>query len=181
MRGRSAGRSASLYAASLSGCALLLSPALRAEPEYPAVVQEAAGLTCAPSCRLCHTRDSGGLSFITPFGQRIWELGIRPGRPETVASTIRCMRERNCESAPGEVFDTDADGVSDIDELDRGSNPGRAGDSDLCGARYGCGARIEDRSELGWRAGAALGLGLVTLSWFRRRRLEMRRQPGPRT
>lgn len=148
--------------------AVQASPA-RAEPEYPEVVQQATGLTCPAPCTLCHTREAGGLTYITPFGRRIWGLGIRPGRPESIASTIRCMRERNCESAPGEVFDTDGDGVSDTDELDQGRHPGRAGDVALCGASYGCGARVEARSVLSWHGAALLGSSTLGALWLRRR------------
>jgi hypothetical protein len=149
---------------------LSISRSLRAEPEYPEVVQEATGLTCPAPCTLCHTREAGGLTYITPFGRRIWGLGIRPGRLETLAATIRCMRERNCESAPGEVFDTDADGVSDIDELDQGRHPGRAGDVALCGASYGCGARVENRGTLSWHAAVLFGSGALAALWLTRRR-----------
>ena len=152
-----------------------ISRSLRAEPEYPEVVQEATGLTCPAPCTLCHTREAGGLTYITPFGRRIWGLGIRPGRLETLTATIRCMREQNCESAPGEAFDTDGDGVSDIDELDQGRHPGRAGDIALCGASYGCGARVEHRGVLSWRGAALLGGSVLAALWLIRRRPRLRR------
>ncbi len=150
--------------------ALTISRSLHAEPEYPEAVQAATGLTCPPPCTLCHTREAGGLTFITAFGRRIWGLGIRPGRLETVTATIRCMREQNCESAPGEVFDTDGDGVSDIDELDQGRHPGRAGDVAVCGASYGCGARMEHRGTLSWHGAALLASSVLAVLWLMRRR-----------
>jgi hypothetical protein len=154
--------------------AITVSASVRAEPEYPEVVQEAAGLTCPAPCTLCHTRESGGLQYITPFGRRIWTLGIRPGHPETIATTLRCMRERNCPSAPGEVFDTDGDGVSDTDELDQGRHPGRAGDVAVCGASYGCGARVATRETLSWRGAALLGSSVLGALWLIRHRARCR-------
>lgn len=157
--------------------AITVSASVGAEPDYPEVVQEATGLTCPAPCTLCHTRESGGLTYITPFGRRIWTLGIRPSHPETVATTLRCMRERNCPSAPGEVFDTDGDGVSDVDELDQGRHPGRAGDIAVCGASYGCGARVAPRETLSRRGAALLGSSVLGALWLMRRRA-LRRSGG---
>jgi hypothetical protein len=108
----------------------LLAARAEARPEYPGQLQNAVGLECPPPCLMCHTNPNGGVGW-NRFGTRI--LGLAPSvNPWSVV--LAGLRQA--------AQDSDGDGVNDIDELERGTNPSIAGPVAIDCVRYGCGARI---------------------------------------
>jgi hypothetical protein len=114
------------------------SPAL-ATPEFPETIQEALNMPCVPQCVLCHLTPSGGpLNY--RFGDTLSSYGqvARPHDRQSLRDALENIE--NNPSKPG--GQADGDGVSDIEELRRGDDPNVDGAGNLCGPRYGCGARI---------------------------------------
>jgi len=117
----------------VAGLAILLSASsAHAEPTFPAAIQAAAGIPCAPPCTLCHTTTPGTAQTATKlFASTVITHGLIPGHPESMTTVVAALR--------ADMVDTDKDGVLDVDELAAGSDPSnpRPG-SELCGPLYGC-------------------------------------------
>jgi len=141
-----------------------------AEPEFPGIIQETFGSSCAPQCTLCHTSPQGGEATVksadfyvdgmtTPshrgFGVFVANLGARGNTAltkDTLVAKLKLLKTEACQKdkTRGSIddtapCDTDGDGMSDFDELD--AEPARdpevsgVGNGAVCPA-YGCGASI---------------------------------------
>jgi hypothetical protein len=114
------------------------------------------------------------------FGSYVWSNLVPPiGSAEVLVRQLRCLRDRNCRSIQDPAVyenDLDGDGVANIDELASGINPSRTDNGDVCGATYGCGARVEPRGTLDTGAAAATGLALLGVWAATRRARRLRRR-----
>jgi hypothetical protein len=153
---------------------ILIASSAHAEPDFPAAIQTAAGIPCAPPCTLCHTTSPGTLATATKaFAGALLGAGLVPRQPDTMAVAIANLRTM--------MTDTDHDGVSDVEELKLGTDPSdpRQG-AELCGPIYGCAGghiakvppRPADRAP--WLFALALALLLLT----RMRRARTARDSG---
>ena len=173
-----------LIAAALLVSALMAVAApASAFPEYPAAVQDALTLSCAPPCLLCHDTPSGGLgtanqpfvSSLSCFGSiNLKNVGLRD--MTTILQgleTLPCRTPANaCMPMGMTPCDTDGDGTTDVEELKNDTNPNPGG-ADLACPHYGCGARIAParprRPIDGTAALAALGTLVLLIGRWRRR------------
>lgn len=112
--------------------ALLLvgAPAL-ATPSFPSTVQQQLQLDAAPTCGLCHGGDQPGAP--------LWGVGLALQQRGLVAFDDASL-EKALERLAADATDTDADGVSDVDELRAGTDPNVASGSSQPHLAYGCGA-----------------------------------------
>jgi hypothetical protein len=94
---------------------LLAASSAGASPAYPGAIESELHIETLPAsgqgCVLCHATESGGANTVDrPFGRSMRSLGAR-GRSD-VGSLVAALR-----SAEAQGTDSDADGISDIDEL----------------------------------------------------------------
>jgi hypothetical protein len=152
-----------------------------ASPNYPDVVKEVAGSSCAPTCLLCHSTNPGKAgSVITPGQGTLFaktdvnSVMLRPGiAPAQSDDTIRAvfirMRDGDATSVP---TDADGDGESDFAELAKDVNP-NPGNEELCEIQYGCGARVAPTApnrHFAIFSSVAIALGLIAMTLRARRR-----------
>ena len=138
--------------------ALLFVHTAAANPKYPAIVYNELGLDVAPACTLCHRDNLGGRKTVEkPFGITVMSLGLNGKNGSDVLPGILADM-----AADPVTYDSDGDGVGDIDELQNGTDPNVAG-STLSPPKYGC------LSTTPRTAPAAL-LGLAALGLVLRRR-----------
>lgn len=143
----------------LAGLGIAATPgSARAEEPFPGGLQEAAGLSCAPSCSVCHTTNPGTANTWTkPLGQAVIMRGAIKGSGE---AGIKKAYEKLVADANG----GDANAKTLVDKLQAGLDP-QSG-AELCQVTYGCGARIaketprDDWSGLLFVAGA-MGFGAL--------------------
>lgn len=158
-----------MYRVVVAGLVVFLSASsAHAEPTFPAAIQTAAGIPCAPPCTLCHTTSPGTKETATkPFALTLLENGLVTGQPDTMATAIAKLR--------ASMADTDHDGTPDVVELADGTDPSNPRpDVQLCGPLYGCAGghiakvppRPADRAP--WLFASALAL--LLLSRMRRAR-----------
>jgi len=189
------------------GCALaagafavLSAATAAAHSDFPGIIQDTFGSSCAPQCTLCHVNPSGGLPLkvgehyvdgMNPshrgYGVFISNLAARPpaGTPTSanLATKLRALKGTPCNnnSMEGSVVDTgdcdtDGDGVSDFAELDaepaRDPDVSGVGNNSICPS-YGCGASIAALprdADANGRAGALTAALGVALVLARRAR-----------
>lgn len=146
--------------------AFLATSVAQASPNYPATIQDTLAMPCAPTCELCHLTAIGrGGNATQPFALAMVDAGLAPGDPDLLASLLTSL------SANPDAPDSDADGVTDVAELEAEAptDPNDATGASICGggAEYGCGV-AEGRSFFG----APLLLGMLgALGLVARRRL----------
>lgn len=125
-------------------------------------------MPCVPQCTLCHRDANGGRgTVVTPFGFTMMDQGLRGKNPGRVPIALEDVRQGQ--------YDSDGDGVGDVQELQAGASPNQPGDGLLC-VQYGCGASIVSEPKSHW----ALGLGFACLLGLalRRFRLGLKRRNG---
>jgi hypothetical protein len=143
----------------LVGLGVSLFPlAAHAEEPFPGGLQEAAGLSCAPSCSVCHTTNPGTANTWTkPLGLAVFGRGATKGSGESgiKAAYAQLVADANSGNAMAKTL---------VDKLQAGVDPESG--TDLCQITYGCGAHIvketprDDWSGLLFVAGA-MGFGAL--------------------
>jgi len=168
-----------------------------AYPEAPGIIQEELKLECLPQCTLCHTRPEGGPGFLKDmpaavlpgaqgYGNFLTNLTVAGGslpKEGNLVSFINAFQRTPCGgmgntmNPQGLPCDSDADGRTDIKELQDGTDPDVKdvkGPYSCVTPQYGCGASIKplpaDETDVGRSVAlvAALGVGLVLLRRVRR-------------
>jgi hypothetical protein len=153
-------------------CLLLVTTSVaQASPEYPSVLQDELSLACSPSCLLCHTQAEGGFGTAnTPFGTTLRRARLECCNDEQLAAVLVTLEQA--------VSDSDGDGMSDLDELEAGSDPNTASGALDCAAKKSSGCAAAPYGTwppgLGWAVTAAGGVLALAL---RRRRGHARRAP----
>jgi hypothetical protein len=95
--------------------AVVASNALASE-SYPHTLDRALDMSCPPDCTLCHTTRSGGaLTANTPVGISMRRAGLECCDTSQLLDVIAALET--------DGTDSDADGVSDVDELRAGDDP----------------------------------------------------------
>ena len=151
--------------------ALVGGPAL-ASSTFPAVVQTHLSLSAPPpqSCALCHTNGITGTGTVnTPFGMALRAKGAVATNEAALATALDQLQSGN--------VDSDGDGLSDIQELENGTDPNVANGADGGtggGAGGGGGTSFPPPPIYGCGASSVPGLlgaaGLLLLAVLRRRR-----------
>jgi MYXO-CTERM domain-containing protein len=131
-----------------------------ASPSFPGRLQEELDMPCAPQCTLCHRDTNGGQgTAVQPFGEAMKNAGLRLKQPDLIPVALNKLAEGG--------YDSDGDGVTDVNELKEGRNPNQPGEGVLC-PTYGCtagGSTKPPRTPL-----AALIAGLALAIVRRKRR-----------
>jgi len=169
-----------------------------AHSDFPGIIQDTFGSSCAPQCTLCHVNPAGGLPVkaadfyvdgMNPshrgYGVFVSNLKDR-GVPSTPTSLnlrdkLKLLQNEPCQkdttkgsTADMAPCDTDGDGMSDWEEL--AAQPARdpevsgVGNGAICPA-YGCGASIGTLprdADANGRAGALMAAFGVALVLARR-------------
>jgi hypothetical protein len=100
----------------LLGVLLVAPVAAQATPDFPAAIARDLQLSTPPPCTICHaTNDGGAGTVVKPFGKYLMSRGLAPFDQSSLAGALG--------AAAGEHHDSDGDGVSDIDALQRGLDP----------------------------------------------------------
>jgi MYXO-CTERM domain-containing protein len=166
---------------------LLLTGEAGASPNYPDVVKDVAGSSCAPTCLLCHKTNPGILGTAASAPQRPFlaaamtggmpALSLRMSDDQARAVFLR-MRDGIDTNMNGVIdvgetppSDSDMDGKTDFDELAEDINP-NPGNEDLCEVQYGCGARMAPtppNRSFAIFSSVAVALGLLGLTLRSRR------------
>ena len=103
-------------AARFALAAVLSAASAAASPSYPGLLQTDLGLEQPPPCTVCHASDSGGTGTATkPFGEAMQGFGLRGATPGSLEPAIKASENAH--------WDSDGDGVTDIDELQDGTDP----------------------------------------------------------
>jgi hypothetical protein len=146
----------------LLGALVLLPSPARATPNFPDAVAAHLALSTKPDCTLCHAGAPGRGTVTTPFGTTLRSRGAAAYDEAALRLALDALAAEN--------KDSDADGISDIEEL-------RAGDDPNGGAavvlEYGCSMR---------RPGDGTGFAAIScmcLVALRRRRVSVRRRLWP--
>jgi hypothetical protein len=130
-----------LFSLALLSAPLLAARPAAATPEFPNTVQNELGLSYQPACALCHQDGrTGGGSVTTPFGRSAKARGIVADNDPILRAVLQQMKT--------EGVDSDADGVSDIDELVAGTDPNTPPNDTIGEQAYGCIGRVAPGNEL---------------------------------
>lgn len=117
----------------------------RAQDPYPNEIKDHLALTYAPPCGLCHAKgNTGSGTVVTPFGWAMRGHGLVADDKKTVGTALDSLKAANA--------DSDGDGVSDIAELQAGTDPNNAGAVPLTNGEqpgYGCGGTAPDPNRRG--------------------------------
>ncbi|HEX5100537.1 MAG TPA: thrombospondin type 3 repeat-containing protein [Polyangiaceae bacterium] len=149
--------------------AVLAAATASAHSDFPGIIQETFGSSCAPQCTLCHVNAVGGqplkgadfyVDGMNPshrgygvFVSNLKDRGV-PSVPTSInlRDKLKLLQNEPCQkdaakgsTADMKPCDTDGDGMSDWEEL--AADPARdpdvsgVGNGAICPS-YGCGARI---------------------------------------
>lgn len=100
-----------------------------ASSTFPGELKEQLGLSQVPLCTVCHTDLKGGSDTLAqPFGLAVQTHGAVSNDTQSLRQAIAAMEK--------DRTDSDEDGISDIEELEAGSNPNRPGNEGS--PTYGC-------------------------------------------
>lgn len=166
----------------------LFSSAAGASQDFPDVTRDYLGLGCTPQCTICHTDNFGGYGTATrPFGQTLLDNDVVGTDDDSLREALQVLaaaegnpQDGGTQGAAGassgggdeeEASDSDKDGVDDITELVLLRDPSIPGVGDMCkpDVLYGCGARVEPRSNLGLPGALAVGVAALLGALARRR------------
>ena len=139
---------------------LFLAALAHATPTFPGDVADHLGMSCTPTCLLCHDNPGGGSGTATqPFAAAMLENGLIVGTDSTVGPALDAVQ------AGGTDYDEDGDGLNDVDELVVGANPNPDG-TDFCSVT---GPDPVVRGCFGSSGSTALGAGFLAWAWSMRR------------
>lgn len=103
----------------------------RASGNYPAVIREVVPTNHAVRCTLCHALADGGNGAVaTVFARHMQDFGMKGDDPSSLRRALRRNAARG--------WDSDGDGVPDIEELVYGSDPSSLALSDSETVMHGC-------------------------------------------
>jgi len=132
-----------------------------ASPSYPEALDKAAAMPCIPPCTVCHADMNGGYKTATkPFAQAMQAHGLTAANPSLIRPAIVALFQ--------DGVDSDGDGLTDVSELDNGTDPNLPGDVSICGPEYGC-AVVERGDEPDADTPLLVLLGVVAFAVRRRR------------
>lgn len=133
-----------------------------ATESFPRAISEHLGAPYYPECAICHVGGkTGGGTVTTPFGRSARARGLVAEDEGILTAVLDQMRS--------EKVDSDADGVTDIDEIIAGLDPNLPPDDTIGLQKYGCVGTVAGAGSAPVPAGAAL-LVVVALAVARRRR-----------
>jgi MYXO-CTERM domain-containing protein len=146
------------------GLAMAWCPSAHAEPGFPRIIETDLGLTYQVPCSVCHVAENTGAPTAhTPFALSLKARGFADG--SSLTGALNRLKADN--------FDSDGDGVSDVAELEAGTDPNSSGDANIENTSepgYGCGGSAPQ----GRSVGQAF-VGVAALGWLlSRRRREQR-------
>ncbi len=134
------------------------SPA-RAEDEFPSVIATDLNLTYQVPCSVCHMKDNTG----APTARTLFALSLKGRGLSDRGSLTSALAQLKADN-----FDSDGDGVSDVAELQAGTDPNSAANASIINPSepaYGCGGSAPQ----GRAPGQAL-VGFFALGWLMSRR-----------
>ena len=126
-----------------------------ATPDFPAAIARDLKLSAPPACTICHATDAGGSgTVVKPFGKYLVSRGLAPFDEASLANALA--------AAAAENHDSDGDGISDIEALQRGLDPnGSSGKvSAVPDPTFGCSVAPGGDSTV-WILALVVGLRLV--------------------
>ena len=111
--------------------ALVVAPTVHASHDYPTQIRDKYKLGYCPDCTLCHaTPECGNGTVVTDFGLSLVGFGSKGRDPASLDRALDADRAQR--------WDSDGDGVPDIDELAVGTDPSGPALGRVAGAKYGC-------------------------------------------
>jgi len=141
------------------GAATLLPSPARASQEFPEAIQEAAGMPCAPSCKLCHGKPVGDLASFTAkaLSVALISQGFAPAAHDT-----------NFVKQAFAKYKADPNNAEQVQALVEGTDP-ETGEA-LCGPTYGCGAHVAKQAPPADLAAPLWVVGAMVVGGLLRRR-----------
>jgi MYXO-CTERM domain-containing protein len=102
-------------------------------------------VVCAVPCTVCHETPRGGIGTLheTGFIENLRGVArLRALEPASIAPALAALEANtDCPTAMGAPCDSDADGMTDIQELYMSRDPDGDRNFDDC-VKYGCGATV---------------------------------------
>ena len=142
----------------------LLAPLVsRATPDFPEAIDRDLHLSAPPACTICHATNEGGVgTVVKPFGKYLLSRGLAPFDESSLAGALA--------AAQGERHDSDGDGVTDIEALERGLDPNgsASGAPRIEDPTFGC-SSTRDGAENTLLLAFVVGLRLAASRIFRLR------------